>query len=982
VARLDSGGGGGGSTDPAEPTDSGTDTDTAQDTTDGRDQLTRGGDEPDTTTTDDSTSSGGELRQSRDNTSTTSDSTTTDSGTETSDDPANPESSTETDSGTDDGGDSPSFRDRIQNTGGRLRSARDRVASGAEAVRERFNQSRTDSQPAEDPDFNQSLDGPEPTQREEQAISQFLQDNPQYSRADIAGAEVNDDGSFSVSFTSSGRETYLEENFQETSRTGEAPQAAGQLQSGDGQDATVVFEQGVEAGEGAVAERAREIEEDILAENPGLDESDVEINLTDDNQFEANLTEAGVEAFQEQQFNKAQNVITGAAGGLSDTAVVESEEPTAQDNLESAGGRPTQGEMPDRLQRADEIGGDATTAADRDLQQAEQSERVRQQVVDQLEAQGVDPADVDITIERTDDGFEASAVASQDEQFGDYAVRIPGIGEAEGAIEESVENAIGTVATPFGANSDEVLGAAATASGVEGRRVENVLGELSGRFQQTVQENAERGGDEVITTALSNIPGMTRESADVTRVALENSDINVGGVNVGESIDEQSEGFFVGAASLADVPGTVVGAKEGAEFATWLGQETASGDGGEAAVKTGTAGISAYEGFEDAVEENPSKVGGQVAGSLAGSVILMGGAAQVSSRAGAVSRYAIQPGEEVLTGAANKFARPAGLGRVVDSIPGGRIDIEEVGILAARRGSRAARAKGEAGLNVGRSAVARARSRVPERSDVVPDRSGNSFFIDQRTGELVEEGTLRPALFDPESSTKVSTAGRPDMVQSFEPEAEPGTTPGSGAAGNNALSGAVEIDMAKDSGMVETSVLEFEGQSETEVIAETKDPFGIEVETEAESEIGTKSRVRGAEVQTVLQDQGISETQTAAEQVGFTADTGVRETQDTAVLERLGFKTSSELNTGLEAEAITETRTPTDTVQEQEVGLESLTEIDSVLETEVSSKSEQELEALFDPKKENGRDRSFGYTSIDDVFDTGVVQSLDELNGS
>jgi len=286
--------------------------------------------------------------------------------------------------------DSRSFRDRIQN-------ARGRVASGATTVRERFGQ--TGSDPADESDVNASAEPPEQdfNDREQQAVDQFLENNPEYSQADIADAEVNDDGSFSVSFTESGRETYLEENFEETARTGDAPAAAGQLRSGDGQDATVVFDQGLEAGEGPVADRARQIEAEILQDNPGLDESDVVITTGEDNNLQAELTDSGVDALVDQQEERMRE-FEDAGAQQPDNAVDPAQR--AQKNFEEAGAIQADNAL-ERIDSVTGIGGDAHHLRRSRTPAGRATQRVRQQVIDQLEAQGVDPDNVDIDVERT-----------------------------------------------------------------------------------------------------------------------------------------------------------------------------------------------------------------------------------------------------------------------------------------------------------------------------------------------------------------------------------------------------------------------------------------------------------------------------------------------------------------------------------------------------------------------------------------------------
>lgn len=147
--------------------------------------------------------------------------------------------------------------------------------------------------------------------REEQAVESFLAENPAYDKEDVSGAELQEDGTFSIQFTGEGESTFIGQNFEETATTQEAPSIAERLQNTQGEDATGVFDQGLEEGEGAIAEQAGKIENTVLEENPGLDETDVKIGLTENNEFEVTITEQGREDLRDQQQERADELLSG-----------------------------------------------------------------------------------------------------------------------------------------------------------------------------------------------------------------------------------------------------------------------------------------------------------------------------------------------------------------------------------------------------------------------------------------------------------------------------------------------------------------------------------------------------------------------------------------------------------------------------------------------------------------------------------------------
>jgi hypothetical protein len=129
--------------------------------------------------------------------------------------------------------------------------------------------------------------------------------------------------------------------------------------------------------------------------------------------------------------------------------------------------------------------------------------------------------------------------------------------------------------------------------------------------------------------------------------------------NIGEVIATGAEpefiepgGFRTGAVqaagTIADVPGTALGLESIGRFGAERIGEAAAGDPDLAVQRTAqTADRAIQEGIR-AFEEEPVRLGTQVAGSLALSAGAFGAASAIGPRAGTAARFAIQPGEEIL----------------------------------------------------------------------------------------------------------------------------------------------------------------------------------------------------------------------------------------------------------------------------------------------------------------------------------------------
>lgn len=763
------------------------------------------------------------------------------------------------------------------------------------------------------------------TTEEAAAREQFLSDNPEFSEEDIADVRREGD-SFAVEFTNQGKQQYVDTNFMAGPTSGPAPQGARQLQSRSGQDATIVFDQGLESGEGEIGQQAKILEENVLAANEGLDASDVTIGFDQaSGSFTVDLTEQGQKDFQrqeQQRVNDAIDDITGAGARQPDNAV-------------------------DTVPRAESIGGDATTDFDRELQTGEQTERVRSDVERQLASEGVDLDRVDINVDRTVDGFKVGVTGSEDEQFGDIPITIPSASDERGTFSRVGGDALGTIA-PWGVGpaTDDLALLAADEAGVGGRRMEDVLGGASDRFQQVVEENAETGGDLVLSAALPQSLTLKQRTQLVN--LFTESDVTVEGFNVSESLEQQSEGFFVGGARMADAPGVAAGVKEAGELGVYSTQEVSKGRGGEVYSDLGQEIDRTVAGVKQQFKDNPSRLGGQAAGSLAGSVLFMGGAARVSGAAGKASRYAIQPGEELAWGTVSRVAGKTSRGtRLMNKLPNNKIDNEELAIYGALKGKEFAGGKARAAGGKFKSAAARARDRAPSSAEIRTklEPSSTRFIVDERTGDLVPTRTFRPGLVDPKS---VEVGTRQAGVESdtgdfdggdWEPPGDFEPSSGS-SSGSNVLSGGVEVDAGN--GM--KSILRLEQEQRRRPSQRMESPTDMEVdveavrpdlEAEAKSDFGMPAEIDiPSESVAAAQDFGFEQ---RFEDI-YGAELGVEQTG----LERMGF----EQEFGAEFEQRFEFEQEYEQEFEQELEFEQEYEFEQELEFEY----EQELELEGDQK--------------------------------
>jgi hypothetical protein len=159
-------------------------------------------------------------------------------------------------------------------------------------------------------------------------------------------------------------------------------------------------------------------------------------------------------------------------------------------------------------------------------------------------------------------------------------------------------------------------------------------------------------------------------------------------------IESGGRDLLRGAGQMGNAPAMVLGIKEGAETLGYIGGKYVAGQGDEAMsqLEGDIAGLK--RAVEQEWREDKAGVTLTAAGSLVGSVAVMGGAARISSRAGAAARWTIQPGEEALTwGGTKALSRTARGQKVLDAIPGGKLDWEEPVVYAGQKATRKVGAK-------------------------------------------------------------------------------------------------------------------------------------------------------------------------------------------------------------------------------------------------------------------------------------------------
>jgi len=365
------------------------------------------------------------------------------------------------------------------------------------------------------------------------AAALFAAENEGVDEDDV-NVTMGDDGEFDIEYTDEYRQEQLEEGYA-AGPTGASEQISGEVGLTDeGSPNDPLEGTGLEAGLGPTADAARDLEDrvtDDAGSAGGLQDPGDGLEITDED-VEVVITEDGT-----MRLKRERGTLT----------------PEQAENIDQPAPRDAS-----QLERETTAGvtPDYTTAA---VNQAEQ------QVRDQLESQGIDPDSVDVqveVVESVDQGrlesqtvesgdsetgeaqIRAEVSPSDEEQFGDYAVYIPSTRDDENVIEQTVENTLGAMFSPLGAATDTVVSGAADATGIGGRRVENVLNDASEGIQREIEDAAPQGGDVVEDAMATGIlgPGIGRQQAsDLADLGIAAADEQTDGA-AGEVVDEVHRG--------------------------------------------------------------------------------------------------------------------------------------------------------------------------------------------------------------------------------------------------------------------------------------------------------------------------------------------------------------------------------------------------------------------------------------------------------
>ncbi|MDS0223798.1 hypothetical protein NDI54_20940 [Haloarcula sp. S1AR25-5A] len=465
-----------------------------------------------------------------------------------------------------------------------------------------------------------------------------------------------------------------------------------------------------------------------------------------------------------------------------------------------------------------------------------------------------------------------------------------------------------------------------------------------------------------------------QQSAD----ALDDTETRVGDLARGDAgqqsdpvqLEAFGEGSARGAGAIANIPALAATGVDATEFTVEAGEQTVEGDGGEFAQEATEAGaLRAGQGAEFA-SNNPTQFTGQVlGGALASTAAFGAGRAVAGARGAKAAGVAIQPGEEALRTALRgaRAARratpdtpdapdlPDSLKRFIDDTrgqqtfgsrsdsdtSGSSTDTDTTTITAEDLGGTQARSSDL--TRGGRFGSEPSGGRQPEATTDVPS-GGDPTNLGFRSAETEQEtGTTADADAKPQQDLR-EQAQQQEVTQAAR---TPGRSSAAAAAGVGAGVGAGAGDLV--------------GQAEQSAVEDVFDDTGFGSATDTELNIGTGTGLE-------LGQESRSETRT-----------------------EFGQEFRSELGT----EARTETRTETRTDQRQELGTETRTEIGQELRTETRSEQRQELrtELGFETSTRTETDVDLGdvfdddesgpvdFGAADEVFDTGVVQSFDELNG-
>ncbi|UWG47900.1 hypothetical protein HSRCO_1621 [Halanaeroarchaeum sp. HSR-CO] len=398
-------------------------------------------------------------------------------------------------------------------------------------------------------------------------------------------------------------------------------------------------DEGTEIGSGMMPttqEAAREMEQMAINETAATDPGDVRI-VEDEGKLTTEFSYSGEEKVAAEQLGVSREDIDIRDGSIVPTsdegraAVVEHRGSGLAEEGDGYGG--VRENASDLAEKSDGYGGEIS-AQDRALIE------LREEV-----GRPVDPDDVEIvekdgaTVARYEQG------ASQERFDVDWSMGLGGPGDE---VERGLDTAIDTL-TQIGRQAGGLAGGGAGQLYMQPLRGEEMDIDAAIEENREAQSWAARDFENIIT-GVTLLPAMAAETG---KGVLE---VNEWGIEAAEMYTD---------AALGDMDAEALSEFE--EFQL---------DTEAAASETATQAV-------EGVQDNPRQFAGMAVGSLLGTGALF--AATSGTRLGSAARWSIQPGEELATAGATRLAARSARGRrALESLPGERIDVEEITIAGAR----------------------------------------------------------------------------------------------------------------------------------------------------------------------------------------------------------------------------------------------------------------------------------------------------------
>lgn len=349
--------------------------------------------------------------------------------------------------------------------------------------------------------------------------------------------------------------------------------------------------QGIESGDGPVADQARQLEQEIIAQVPGVDSPEQVEVVRDGDTLRAELTDSGVLGARRSARETAQRRTRNAMEGL------------GIEGTPGSGMRgPRSGEQTLRERKQTQRTRNALEGLGIGVAGGAMAGRMTAPSTGELTYRDLERGQaVDKAAAAANTAFrgQRSRAGSGEEQFGDIDWSF-GLGGPEDEVESWLEGASDTVTET-------------------GRNVANRV------FAEETFTGESAGGPAL---KAAGFPGLAEAYEENTR-------------NVAKGVGQAPF-------ALANVPGLAKTGLEATEYVAEFGSQAAEGNAPEYLDRTGVQSSALAGAAWEQVTENPYRTIGLLAGGLAGSYGLMSTARAVGPKTGALSRALVQPGEEAL----------------------------------------------------------------------------------------------------------------------------------------------------------------------------------------------------------------------------------------------------------------------------------------------------------------------------------------------